>query len=62
MRTGNSVTELGLYASDCCSAELIFDTGDTFTRCPECNRLCIWELEEEIVTMDESTGINGAAA
>ena len=62
MKTGQTVTDLGLYASECCSTELIFDTGDTFVRCPQCNQLCVWELEEEIVTQDEFERLNGVAA
>ena len=53
MRTGDTVTDLGLYSTDCCGAEFNFDIGDTFHRCPECNHLCTWELEEELVTADE---------
>jgi hypothetical protein len=62
MRTGETVTDLGLYTSDCCSGELIFDTGDVFGRCPQCNALCLWELEEEIVPADEFADVNGMAA
>ena len=53
MKTGEIARELGLYASQCCNAELIFDTGDTFLRCPQCSYLCAWEMEEEIVSQDE---------
>ena len=62
MKTSETVTDLGLYTSECCSAELIFDTGDTFSRCPQCNHLCLWEMEEEIVSLDEFEHINGIAA
>jgi hypothetical protein len=62
MKTGEAVTDLGLYASECCSVELIFDNGDTFVRCPQCSQLCAWELEEEIVSQDEFEHINGVAA
>ena len=48
MRTSEDVHELGLYANDCCSEELIFDEGDTFWRCPRCHHLCCWELESKI--------------
>lgn len=34
MKTSEEARELGLYASECCSEELIFDRGDTFVRCP----------------------------
>lgn len=53
MKTGQTVDELGLYSSECCSAELIFNIGDTFSRCPQCQHLCVWELESEVVSMEE---------
>jgi hypothetical protein len=62
MKTGDTVTDLGLYASECCSSELIFDTGDRLTNCPLCNRPCVWELEEELVTQDDFERLNGVAA
>jgi hypothetical protein len=62
MRTGDTVTDLGLYASDCCSAELIFDTGDRFITCPQCTRACTWEMEEELVPQDDFERMNGMAA
>ena len=46
MRTSEDARQSGLYASDCCDAELIFIQGDTFWRCPRCQRLCDWELLE----------------
>ena len=48
MKTSDDVSELGLYTNDCCGEELIFDTGDTFWRCPRCQHLCLWELESKI--------------
>jgi hypothetical protein len=62
MKTGDTVTDLGLYASECCSAELIFDSGDSFLKCPQCCRPCIWELEEELVTVDGLEHMDGVAA
>jgi hypothetical protein len=62
MRTGETVMDLGLYATECCSEELIFDTGDQFGKCPKCQGLCIWEQEEELVTLDEFERLNGTAA
>ena len=53
MRTGETVTDLGLYVSECCGAELVFDTGDQMSKCPMCNHLCGWEMEEEVVALDE---------
>ena len=62
MKTGDTVMELGLYTSECCNAELIFDTGDHLLRCPHCYGLCAWQLEEEIFTPGEFERINGAVA
>ena len=62
MKTGDTVTDLGLYDSECCGVELIFDTGDLFTNCPECHLGCGWEMEEEIVTQDEFERMYGIAA
>ena len=62
MRTGDTVTDLGLYTSECCTAELIFDKGDRFLRCPYCSRACFWELEEELVTQEAFERINTVAA
>ena len=53
MKTGESVTELGLYASLCCDEELIFDVGDILLRCPACQTLCSWELAEEVISYEE---------
>jgi hypothetical protein len=50
MKTGQTVDELGLYSTDCCSTELMFDVDDTFSRCPKCLHLCLWEFEYEHVT------------
>jgi len=52
MKTSQNVFELGLYASECCGEELIFDTGDTFWRCPQCQHLCDWELVSKITKSD----------
>src|SRR6266850_5080160 len=62
MKTGDTVTDLGLYTSECCSAELIFNTGDRFLGCPNCRRPCLWELEEELVTPEDFERINTVAA
>jgi len=61
MKTGDTVIDLGLYCSECCTSELIFDTGDRFANCPRCNRPCVWELEEELV-QDDFERMNGVAA
>ena len=44
MRTSEDVQEGGLYASACCGVEVIVAEGATFTRCPQCERLCEWEM------------------
>jgi len=48
MKTSDDALELALYVNDCCNQELIFDFGDTFSRCPKCQRLCAWELESRL--------------
>ena len=50
MKTSEDARHSGLYASDCCAVELIFIEGDTFWRCPQCQRLCDWELLEPAVS------------
>ena len=62
MKTNEMAISLGLYSSECCSAELIFDTGDEFLRCPECDRPCSWDLEEVLISQDEFEKITGVAA
>jgi hypothetical protein len=49
MKTSEDVRELGLYASDCCGEELIFAENDCFSRCARCERLCEWELIENVI-------------
>ncbi len=53
MRTGENAPELGLYISNCCDYEAIFDLNDCLTRCMKCSSLCLWDLEEKLVSMDE---------
>jgi hypothetical protein len=53
MKTFDDVRTLGLYASDCCGEELIFDEDDCFSRCPRCAQLCGWELVEVVVSWTE---------
>jgi hypothetical protein len=62
MRTGQTVDELGLYSTECCSAELIFDVGDTWVRCPRCHRICEWELEDELVRSEDLERFDEIAA
>ena|ERR1041385_3312830 len=49
MKTSCDVREFGLYASDCCGEELIFNKDGCFSRCPRCERFCEWELVEKVV-------------
>jgi hypothetical protein len=62
MKTGQTVDELGLYSTECCSTELIFDVGDTFSRCPQCQHLCLWEFECELMTPADLDRIHEMAA
>ena len=52
MKTGENVFETGLYASDCCLQEILFEAGDSFSRCPRCASLSIWETVE-IAALEE---------
>ncbi len=58
MKTGQDVRELGLYASDCCLQELLFQPNDSFSRCPRCMRLCEWELVDSVVAWDEMEDVD----
>ena len=62
MKTGDIAYQLGLYESRCCTAELIFDTGDRFVECPSCLQACRWNLEELLVTTDQLDAMMAAAA
>jgi hypothetical protein len=53
MKTSDDVRELALYASGCCGEEMIFDKNDCFSRCPRCQRLCEWEIVENLVPWDQ---------
>lgn len=46
MKTGQDVTESGLYVSDCCGEEVLLYKDASFTRCPRCKGLSDWELVE----------------
>ena len=48
MRTSEDALESGLYASECCGEELVFEKGDCFWRCPCCHSLCDWEIVEVV--------------
>ena len=53
MKTSQTTVERGLYSSDCCNEEQIFEPGDNFTRCLKCMGLCEWELVTPLVQVDE---------
>jgi ribosomal protein L37AE/L43A len=57
MKTSEDASRSGLYASECCGAELVFYKGDTLWRCPICHHLCNWELMEGAFTPDEIEAI-----
>jgi hypothetical protein len=61
-KTGQTVKERGLYISECCDNEQIFEIGDNFTRCLKCMSLTEWELDSELVTDAEFEDRNGIAA
>jgi len=62
MKTGHTVEILGLYATECCNAELILDFGDVFPLCPQCLQGCSWDMEEELFTTAELERLNSLAA
>jgi hypothetical protein len=49
MKTSQDVLEPGLYSSECCGSERIFEQQDVFERCPNCMSLCEWEFVEQII-------------
>jgi hypothetical protein len=51
MKTGTTANEKGLYSSECCDCEVIFERGETLTRCPKCSGLTVWEFTGETVTL-----------
>ena len=62
MKTAERVRQLGLYASACCTEELLFVVNDQFSRCPKCERLCFWELLEEVVSWQDMHNLELEAA
>jgi hypothetical protein len=61
-KTGQTVKERGLYISECCDNEQIFEIGDSFTRCLKCMALTEWELDSELLTVDELDSSDRLAA
>lgn len=62
MKAGQTINELGLYSTECCGSEHMFDTGDILDRCPECHAPCRWQIEDELVTTAELERFEGIAA
>ena len=62
MKTGQTVAEFGLYLTECCNTELVFDVGYTLSRCPRCQHLCEWEYEDELGSSKNVDQPNGMAA
>ncbi len=52
-KTSQTVLERGLYISECCEKEQIFEVGDIFTRCLKCMALTEWELDRKLVWCEE---------
>lgn len=46
MKTGRDAIRSGSYVSECCDQGAHFLTGQMFPRCPRCNALTVWEMEE----------------
>jgi hypothetical protein len=46
MRTFDDAPDYGLYENDCCLVQVVFFRNDTLCRCPQCERLCTWDLLE----------------
>jgi len=61
MKTTETVEESGIYSSECCNVQATFEVGDTFSRCPQCQHLCGWDFESELV-LTEGTNEDGIAA
>lgn len=59
MKTSMDVQEMWLYASDCCLQEVLFDSGECFSRCPRCSSLCDWEMVD--VGSDTMKAMNEAS-
>jgi hypothetical protein len=62
MKTGQDALESGVYESNCCEYQVIFDKGALLWRCPNCKRLCNWELAETDLTEIEIAKLERATA
>jgi hypothetical protein len=61
MKTGQDVRQLGLYVSECCLQEILFDKNGSFRRCPRCGQLCEWELVDAVMSGQEIAERNSNA-
>ena len=43
-KTTEAVRKHALYVTECCNVEMLFKKGETFTRCPQCEGLALWQL------------------
>ena len=48
MKTGTTANNKGKYSSECCECEVVFEKGQTLTRCPKCSGLTVWDLAEPV--------------
>jgi len=48
MKTGTTASHKGKYCSECCECEVVFEKGQTLTRCPKCSGLTVWDLAEPV--------------
>lgn len=48
MKTGTTANHKGKYCSECCECEVVFEKGQTLTRCPKCSGLTVWDLTEQV--------------
>jgi hypothetical protein len=48
MKTGQDVTQSGLYISECCGVEVELLKDASFPRCVRCSHLSEWELVDQI--------------
>jgi len=44
LKTSHDCGLTGKYSPDCCNVEVLFQKGQTFQRCPRCERLAVWQL------------------
>lgn len=62
LRSGETVSIPGLYSSNCCGIERTFEVGVSYTRCPKCMSLCMWEPDETSEADDAESYVRPIAA